>query len=55
VPWKDIIGMRNVLLHDYAKTNYTMVWRTLSQDLPLLDAQLTKCIAEEKQELGIFS
>lgn len=40
VPWGIIIGMRNVLIHDYAQTNYKLVWQTLKNDLPKLQAQL---------------
>ena len=40
IPWKVIIGMRNVLIHDYVQTNYKLVWETARNDLPKLRAQL---------------
>ena len=40
IPWSVIIGMRNVLIHDYVRTNYTLVWQTVQNDLPKLREQL---------------
>ena len=40
IPWKVIIGMRNVLIHDYVQTNYKLVWETVQKDLPKFQAQL---------------
>lgn len=40
IPWKVIVGMRNVLIHDYVQTNYNLVWKTAKEDLPKLQMQL---------------
>lgn len=39
IPWKVIVGMRNVLIHDYVQTNYGLVWKTAKEDLPKLHGQ----------------
>jgi uncharacterized protein with HEPN domain len=36
VPFRDIIDMRNVLIHDYAGVNTLIVWETCKTDLPPL-------------------
>jgi uncharacterized protein with HEPN domain len=34
IPFRDIIDMRNVLIHDYAGVNPQIVWDTCQNDLP---------------------
>lgn len=40
VPWNYIIGMRNVLVHEYFGIDLDIVWRVISDDLPRLKYQL---------------
>lgn len=42
IPWQDIAGFRNVLVHEYAAVNAATVWDTLKQDTPKLKAVLQK-------------
>ncbi len=36
VPWQDIAGFRNVLVHDYLGIRLDRVWDIISKDLPPL-------------------
>ena len=36
LPWQDIMGMRNRLLHAYFDINLDVVWQTVKEDLPAL-------------------
>jgi len=38
IPWKDIIGMRNIIIHDYSGTDLPTIWDTVEHGLaPLKD------------------
>ena len=39
LPWKDMVGMRNRLVHDYMRVNLSKVWYVAEDDLqPLITA-----------------
>lgn len=44
VPWQDISGMRNRLIHAYFDVNLDVVWTTVTKDLPFLKAELEKIL-----------
>ena len=47
IPWQEIVGMRNRLVHAYFSINLDIVWRTVQEDLPALIAQLERILASE--------
>ena len=36
VPWSKIVGMRNILTHDYPETDPEILWKTAKKRLPIL-------------------
>ena len=36
VPWRQIIGQRNVLIHEYGEIKQERIWQTVTEDLPHL-------------------
>ena len=36
VPWGEMIGIRNKIIHEYFNVNFAVVWDTVQDDLPNL-------------------
>lgn len=49
LPWKDMVGMRNRLVHAYFGINYDIVWQTVSESLPFLLVEVEKIIEQEEK------
>ena len=46
VSWKRSIAMRNVLVHNYLAADYSIVWDTAMDDLPVMKKQIQKILEE---------
>jgi uncharacterized protein with HEPN domain len=42
IPWMQIVGLRNQLIHGYDNVDFDILWEIVSQDLPPLIAELEK-------------
>lgn len=46
VPWTAIIGMRNVLVHDYIGIEPAVLWDAVERDLPRLKPEVERLLRE---------
>lgn len=42
IPWKELAGLRDRLIHQYFGVNFDIVWRIIKQELPELARQIEK-------------
>ena len=46
IPWNQLYGMRNRIVHGYSGVNMRIVWDTVSRDIPALDRELAEILSE---------
>jgi uncharacterized protein with HEPN domain/predicted nucleotidyltransferase len=51
VPWTTMVGFRNIVVHEYENTDYTVMWDTIQNDLPDNLAKVEAVFAAETSPL----
>jgi uncharacterized protein with HEPN domain len=47
LPWAQITGLRNRLIHGYDSVDFDVLWQIISHDLPRLVLELEQCSGAE--------
>ena len=48
INWKNIAGMRDLIVHEYFDMDLDLVWNTIKIDLPVLKKAVTGMLKESK-------
>jgi uncharacterized protein with HEPN domain len=55
IPWREIVGMRHKVVHDYLGVDEDIVWQVVTEDPPPLITALEKILAgaaQQHEQLG---
>ncbi len=45
IPWQDIVAFRNIAVHAYFSVDWTIVWHTVTADVPMRREQIDQLLA----------
>ena len=50
IPWKDMAGMRDRLIHGYFGIDYFIVWNSIDSDIPSILSSVSKIVDDFEKE-----
>ena len=49
IPWREMVGLRNRLIHEYFRIDFSAVWDTIHKDLPKLIEIIEPMVPKEDE------
>ena len=46
IPWKDMAGMRDILIHQYTEVDEDIIWKTVTQKIPPLKKHIKSIVSD---------
>jgi uncharacterized protein with HEPN domain len=46
IPWREIIGLCNFVIHEYFGIKMDVIWDTVQNELPVLELAVTRLLSE---------
>ena len=50
IPWRDVVGMRHILVHDYYTVDLEVLWNVVQEDLPPFKQLIETYLSEFEKE-----
>lgn len=52
IPWSDLVGFRNIVVHAYFSLAWSIVWTTATEEVPELRRQIDRVLELERRRDG---
>lgn len=48
IPWREIVGQRNILAHEYGQVDHALLYKTVREDIPRLMETLSRLLPDSE-------
>lgn len=52
IPWRNMAGIRDVMIHEHDRLERAVIWKTVQSDLPAVEPEVMRALEMERQRDG---